>query len=75
VKHGLKALRECLVEKKNDKDKEPDQLDEKNCSIGIVGVGEKFHVLTPAEVRTYLDSLEASSSSAGASDKMDESDH
>jgi len=74
VKHGLKALRECLVEKKNDKDKEPDQLDEKNCSIGIVGVGEKFHVLTPAEVRSFLDSLEASSSSA-SSDKMDESDH
>jgi len=70
VKHALKALRECLVEKKSEKDKEPDQLDEKNCSIGIVGVGEKFHVFSPAEVRAFLDILEKEVPSEG-SDKMD----
>jgi len=74
IKHALKALRECLVEKKSEKDKEPDQLDEKNCSIGIVGDGEKFHVLTPAEVRSFLDSLEKETSAATA-DKMDTSEH
>jgi len=74
VKHALKALRECLVEKKNEKDKEPDKLDEKNCSIGIVGEGEAFRVLTPAEVRTFLDALEKETPAEG-SEKMDVDQH
>jgi len=71
IKHALKALRECLVEKKNEKDKEPDALDEKNCSVGILGVGEVFHVLTPAEVRSFLDAIEKESPTAPAGEKMD----
>jgi len=58
IKHGLKALRECLTEKKNDKDKEPDTLDELNCSVGVVGRGEKFTILSTEELRGYLSSLD-----------------
>jgi len=64
IKHALKALRECLVEKKNEKDKEPDQLDEKNCSVGIVGGGENFIALSAQEVRAYLDAIEKESPAA-----------
>uniref|UniRef100_A0A6B2LFC3 Proteasome alpha-type subunits domain-containing protein n=1 Tax=Arcella intermedia TaxID=1963864 RepID=A0A6B2LFC3_9EUKA len=58
IRHGLRALRECLTEKKNEKDKEPDTLDEENCSVGIVGKDEKFTVLTKEQLRHYLDTLD-----------------
>eukprot|EP01125_Pyxidicula_operculata_P001608 TRINITY_DN11459_c0_g1_i1.p1 TRINITY_DN11459_c0_g1~~TRINITY_DN11459_c0_g1_i1.p1 ORF type:complete len:256 (-),score=56.96 TRINITY_DN11459_c0_g1_i1:113-880(-) len=65
IKHGLRALRECLAEKKNEKDKEPNQLDENNCSVGIVGVDEKFHLLSSDELRNFLTNLDSDE------DKMD----
>jgi 20S proteasome subunit alpha 6 len=71
IKHALRALRECLVEKKNEKDKEPDTLDEKNCSVGILGQDETFHVLSGAEIRHFLDIIDKEDPS---SEKMDTSD-
>lgn len=45
VKHGVKGLKASAQET---------ELNEKNVSIGIVGIGEKFRSLTPEELRTYL---------------------
>jgi len=58
IKHGLRALRECLTEKKNEKDQEPNTLDELNCSVGIVGKDEKFTILSADQLRVYLNTLD-----------------
>jgi len=72
IKHGLRALRECLTEKKNEKDKEPDKLDEENCIVGIVGEDERFTILSSDQLRAYLDSLDEPTGGAGEkSEKMD----
>jgi len=58
IRHGLRALRECLTEKKNEKDPDPDTLDELNCSVGVVGKDDKFYILSAEELKSFLDSLD-----------------
>lgn len=61
VMHAVKALRDTLSTNQTAeqiKDKEPTQLTTKNCSIGIVGADESFHILTEEEVAHYLNILE-----------------
>mmetsp|Transcript_15918 Transcript_15918/g.17677 ORF Transcript_15918/g.17677 Transcript_15918/m.17677 type:complete len:261 (-) Transcript_15918:91-873(-) len=53
VKHGLRSLREALAREK-DKDKEPIELTLKNCSVGIVGEGQKFKILSGDDLRPYI---------------------
>eukprot|EP01123_Difflugia_compressa_P000688 TRINITY_DN10802_c0_g1_i1.p1 TRINITY_DN10802_c0_g1~~TRINITY_DN10802_c0_g1_i1.p1 ORF type:complete len:269 (-),score=33.50 TRINITY_DN10802_c0_g1_i1:19-825(-) len=75
IRHGLRALRECLTEKKNEKDKEPDTLDEFNCSVGVVGVDEKFHILDADELKSFLatidQNIDKEESETQTTEKMD----
>ncbi|KAI8826566.1 20S proteasome subunit [Fimicolochytrium jonesii] len=49
IVHGLRALRDTMQQDK--------ELDIKNCSIGIVGKGVKYHSLEGEPVQKYLDLL------------------
>jgi len=71
IKHGLRALRECLTEKKNEKDKEPDTLDELNCSVGVVGEHEKFTILSAEELRGFLSTLDEGVAAVAPPEKME----
>jgi len=62
IQHGLKALRSTLAEKKETlstkASKEPDALDEKNCVVGIVGIGQPFRIITGEDIRPYIESID-----------------
>lgn len=65
--HAVRALRDTLSANQTAeqiKDKEPTELNVKNCSIGVVGEGEEFHILTEEEVAHYLGLID------GAEQKM-----
>lgn len=67
--HAVKALRDTLSTNQTAeqiKDKEPTQLTTKNCSIGVVGQDESFHILTEEEVAHYLNILEQGDAPAAA---------
>jgi len=73
IMHAVKALRDTLsmnqtVEQV--KDKEPTQLTTKNCSIGVVGKDESFHILTEDEIAHYLNILEQGEGGAAAAPSM-----
>jgi len=65
IKHALRALRETLVEKKNEKDREPDALDNENCIVGVAGK-DGFLIIKGDELQPFLDGLDAP-----AGDQMD----
>jgi len=72
IKHALRALRETLVEKKNEKDREPDALDTENCVIGVAGK-DGFVVFRGDALQPFLDALDqdAPAAAAPAQDAMD----
>jgi len=68
IQHGLRALRSTISEKKETlskkaQDKEPDTLDEKNCVLGIVGIGQPFKILTGDDLRIHFDMIDEDKSS------------
>jgi len=67
IKHGLKALRETLVEKKNEKDREPDTLDTDNCVVGVVGK-EGFILIKGDALQPYLNALDQADAPVDAMD-------
>lgn len=70
IKHTLRALRETLVEKKNEKDREPDTLDTENCVVGVVGK-EGFVMIKGEQLQPFLDALDQEEAAAPAGDAMD----
>lgn len=62
ITHGLKALRSTISEKKETLSKKVDNeiysLDEKNCAVGIVGIGQPFKILTGDDLRVYFDNID-----------------
>lgn len=63
IRHALRALRETLVEKKNEKDREPDALDTDNCTVGVASK-EGFKIIKGDELQHYLDTLDAPAADA-----------
>eukprot|EP01111_Echinosteliopsis_oligospora_P006233 TRINITY_DN20297_c0_g1_i1.p1 TRINITY_DN20297_c0_g1~~TRINITY_DN20297_c0_g1_i1.p1 ORF type:complete len:255 (+),score=85.79 TRINITY_DN20297_c0_g1_i1:112-876(+) len=53
IKHALLALRETVQATS-----ENDALSSKNVSIGVVGKGERFHVLEGASLQPFLDTID-----------------
>jgi len=51
VRHGLNALRDTLQQDK--------ELNNLNCSIGIVGADKKFKIVEGDELQAYLDLLDS----------------
>jgi hypothetical protein len=39
-------------------DNEAYTLDEKNCAVGIVGIGQPFKILTVDELRVHFDNID-----------------
>ena len=58
IREALKALSTCA-----DADKE---LDGANTVVGVVGLGEKFHVIEGAELAPFLVGLQAPGAAAAA---------
>ena len=61
ILHAVRALRDTLSSNQTAeqiKDKEPTELNVKNCAIGIVGKDEDFHLLTETEIAHYLKIVE-----------------
>ncbi len=54
IKHVVTALRETVGKGKDD-----DKLTPESCAVGIVGKDRVFRLLTPAEVRVYLEDIDA----------------
>jgi len=58
VKHGLRALRDCLPSEV--------ELTTKNCSLGIVGKDHPFTIYDDEDIEKYLKLIEGEEKSAGA---------
>lgn len=71
ILHAVRALRDTLSANQTAeqiKDKEPTELNTKNCTIGVVGEGETFHILNEEEIAHYLKLVDqGTSDGAGAS--------
>jgi 20S proteasome subunit alpha 6 len=73
ILHAVRALRDTLavnLTAEQIKDKEPTELNTKNCAIGVVGEGENFHILTEEEVAHYLKIVEEGEANQAASSSM-----
>lgn len=67
ILHAVRALRDTLSTNQTAeqiKDKEPTELNTKNCSIGVVGKDESFHILTEDEIGHYLQMLDQGEAAA-----------
>lgn len=62
IMHGLHALRETLQQDK--------ELNINNCSIGVVGKGQDWHLIEGDRLKAYLDQLEAGTAPAASSEDL-----
>jgi len=57
IRHCLRGLRDTLVEKKNEKVRDPDALDTENCIVGVASK-EGFKIIKGDDLQPFLDSLD-----------------